>query len=348
MQPVIAWKPIGNIGWPSSRLRAFLPYKYLREVGWSCKIFDPNAIDSYDLVVFQKTYYDAESLPLVKYLRNKGIKTVLDICDNDFYNPNNRPHLQQRSENLQRMIDCVDAVSVSTPEIGKLIQGKEIVVVIDDAIDYPSSNFLTNSYLKLKSFYRNIKDNSFRVVWYGTNRTEPEDPPAGIIDVSTVLPVMEELHTELPLALTIISNSKTLFEKYLSKASFPVKYYEWDSKSFPYLFKQNDVCIIPINLNPFTRCKTNNRLALSLLLGVAVISDKIPSYEEFSDFVLFSEWKNNLRKYALNRELRQQQVKEGRKYILSKYNRDRVIFQWSSLFQKLLNGNHFVDLDKKN
>jgi hypothetical protein len=335
MQPVIAWKPLGNMNMASSRFRAFLPCQYLREEGWSCGIFDPRQIDSYKLVVFQKTYYDEESLSIAKFLNRKGVKTVLDLCDNDFYNPNNHPESQQLVERLQRMIDTVDAVSVSTPELGKLIQGKE-VVVIDDAIEQPQISFLTNSYLKLKSLFRGFEGNSLRVVWYGNNRTAAWEQPTGIIDVAKVIPFIEKLHTEIPVTLTIISNSRDAFEKYVNKTSFPVKYHEWNRKSFYRLFQQNDVCIIPININPFSICKTNNRMVLSILLGIPVIADKIPSYEEFSDFVLFSDWKNNLRKYALNRELRQQQVKDGRNYILSKYNRDRVVFQWYSLFQKLL------------
>ena len=79
-----------------------------------------------------------------------------------------------------------------------------------------------------------------------------------------------------------------------------------------------------------------DKMVLSLLLEVATITDKIPSYEEFSEFVLFSDWEKNLRKYALNKILRQQHIQEGKKYIMSKYDRNRVISQWSSLFHILL------------
>jgi hypothetical protein len=77
-------------------------------------------------------------------------------------------------------------------------------------------------------------------------------------------------------------------------------------------------------------------LVLSLLLDVPVVADKIPSYEEFSQFVLFSDWENNLRKYAGNSQLRQQHIKHGQEYILAKYNQNRVVSQWSNLFQTLL------------
>ncbi|MEJ7708822.1 MAG: hypothetical protein WKF84_02960 [Pyrinomonadaceae bacterium] len=53
------------------------------------------------------------------------MKTVFDLCDNHFYNPQNLPTLDERAIRLQRMIDLVDSVSVSTPELAKLIQGKQ-------------------------------------------------------------------------------------------------------------------------------------------------------------------------------------------------------------------------------
>jgi hypothetical protein len=73
---------------------------------------------------------------------------------------------------------------------------------------------------------------------------------------------------------------------------------EWDSyESFCERFRQHDICILPINLNPYTRCKSNNRLALSLLLGVPVVADTIPSYEEFERYCLLDNWHENLRTY---------------------------------------------------
>ena len=332
MNPKIVWKTVGEINIASSRFRAFLPCKYLREAGWSCGIFNNKYLDNYKLVIFQKTY-DQESINLAKYLKQKGTKTVLDLCDNHFYNPYDCPELHQREERLQTMIDIVDIVSVSTPELAKLIKSKQ-VVVIDDLIELPKNNFLFDSYFKLRNVLRQDKDNFLRVVWYGSNR---ELPPTGIVDLLKVLPFMEELSHDIPLELTVISNSKTLFKKYLvGQVSFPIKYFNWKLKTFPYLFQENDICIIPINLNPFSICKTNNRLFLSLLLGVPVIADIIPSYKEFGEFVLFSNWKNSLITYATNPDLRQLHVRAGRNYILTKYTKNSVVKQWSSLFCNLI------------
>ncbi len=332
----IAWKSLGGITSASFRYRALLPCKYLKQEGWSCEIFQYKNLEKYKIVVFQKLY-DEKTIELVKILKSKGVITVFDLCDNHFYYRLDDPlALAERSERLQKMIDLVDIISVSTPELKKLIYSKtdKIPVVIDDAIEIPQINLLGESYFKLKNIFRKAQNNSLNLVWYGTAGTE--NPPYGMIDLARILPSLEKVNQEIPIRLTVISNSETSLKHYIPSSKIPIKYYRWQLATFPYIFSQSDVCIIPVNLNNLTRYKTNNRLVLSLLLDVPVVADKIPSYEEFSDFVLFFDWEKNLQKYAHNSMLRQQHIKEGKEYILSKYNRNRVVSQWSSLFQTLL------------
>lgn len=332
----IAWKSLGGIKSASFRYRALLPCKYLKQEGWSCEIFRYQNIEKYQVVVFQKLY-DESTIDLVKLLKNKGVTTVFDLCDNHFYYRLDDPvALVKRQEKLQKMIDIVDVISVSTPELKKLISSKtdKIPIVIDDALEPPKINIFAREYLSLKKRLSKRRKNYFKVIWYGNAGTE--NPPYGMIDLLKVLPALEQLNREIPIKLSVISNSVDRFQQYTSSAKIPVKYYNWQLSTFPYIFSQHDLCIIPVSLNDLTRCKTNNRLVLSLLLGVPVIADKIPSYEEFDKFVLFSNWETNLRHYAQNTLLRQQHTREGQEYILAKYNRNRVASQWSDLLQKLV------------
>ncbi len=332
----IAWKSLGGIKSASFRYRALLPCNYLKQEGWSCEIFRDRNIEKYQVVIFQKLY-DEKTIELVKSLKNKGVITIFDLCDNHFYYRLDEPSaLAERQEKLQKMLDIVDVITVSTPELKKLIGSKtdKIPVVIDDAIEPPKINVLFREYLALKKRLAKTRKNYFKVIWYGNAGTE--NPPYGMIDLGKVLPALEQLNQEIPVKLSVISNSVDSFQKYTSSAKIPLEYYNWQLSTFPYIFSQHDVCIIPVSLNDLTRCKTNNRLVLSLLLGVPVIADKIPSYEEFSNFVLFSDWEANLRQYWQNPMLRQEHTKQGKEYILAKYNRNRVVSQWSDLFQKLL------------
>ncbi len=333
MEAVIAWKPVVN-DWEmaSARLRCFLPSKYLNEAGWSCEMFNERNAAHYDLVVFQKVY-DEGSIKLARDLTKKGVKTVFDLCDNHFYNPNSDPWIDERAERLRRIIDSVNAVTVSTPELKKLIPEKD-PVVIDDAIDWPQKSFMLNLYARLKKNRKGRTQNMLRIVWYGNAGSE--NPRFGLIDLPRILPSLEKLNARLPLTFTIISNSWEAAEKYVRDVPFRVKYHDWKRSTFSYLFSQQDVCVIPVSVNPFTVCKTNNRLVLSLLQGIPVVADRIPSYDEFGDFVLFNDWENNLYTYATDTDLRLRHLSEGSKYIMSKYNKERVVRQWSSFFEKLL------------
>lgn len=326
--PAIAWKPFSaNPDKASARLRSFLPCHYLRDAGWRCEIFDPSNLASYELVIFQKAY-DEESIMLAQSLAGRGVKTVFDLSDNHFYNPDDLPALRERAERLRRMIKAVDAVSVSTPELEKLIDRGDCVV-IDDVVEAPRSNAAFSALSCLRERLPSISSGRpLRVVWYGN--------AGGLTHLPRVLPDLEALCAQMHVELTVISNSEELFRKYLGKVSFPARYYEWNYKTFPRIFRRQDVCIIPVAADPFTVCKTNNRLALSLIMGVPVIADAIPSYEEFRDFVLFSDWTNSLQAYAADRKLRRQHVRRAQRYIRSKYNQDRVVSQWSALFERML------------
>ena len=336
MPSTIAWKTQGNPNIASARYRALLPCRYLRQAGWACEMYDDARAERYGLVVFQKVY-DDDALALVRSLKERGVKTVFDLCDNLFhYDLDNPPAQEKRKQQLKRMLEAVDAVSVSTPPLIEIIRDAagRTPVVSDDVVEEPRINPLAKSYYRLKNYFESARPRPFRVVWYGI--AGAKNPPYGMIDLPRVLPALSRLHEEIPLSLTVISNSPELFREYTEGATFPTRYREWNAATFPYVFSGHDVCIIPVNSNPLTMCKTNNRLVLSLLLGVPVVADRMPSYEEFGDFVLFSDWQRHLRAYALDPDLRRRHVERGQSYIRSVYNRGRAVTQWSSLFQSLM------------
>ena len=283
-------------------------------------------MDKYELVIFQKVY-EAEDLKLAEKIKKSNKKVVFDLCDNHFAYPNTTPDYIERINCLKAMIDIADAISVSTAELAKLIQ-HPFVHIIDDAIDIPPTSFKTQSLFRLKRALSG-KTRALNLVWFGNAGLQ--NPPFGLIDLSMVIPHLEALNKQHLISLSIISSSKELADKYVGKPSFPVSYYPWDRSTFSSIFRLHDICIIPVNLNSFTLCKTNNRLVLSLLLGVPVIADEIPSYSEFKEFVLFSNWEENLLKYASNQDLMRKHVLEGQRYIQAKYCREHTVRQWLNL-----------------
>jgi len=334
MRATIGWKTQWSTTVASARYRALLPARHLRAAGWPCEVYDPRRAAEYRLVIFQKVY-DEATVRHVEQLKSRGAKTVFDLCDNLFhYELHDPAAAERRGAQLKRMIGAVDAVTVSTPALSQVVRettGRSDALVIDDAVEVPRLNPLARGYYRLKNGAAGA--GGFRVVWYGTPGRS--NPRFGMIDLTKVLPALSSLNRDVPLSLTVISNSAEMFREYTRGADFPVRYHEWGLRSFPYLFEPHDVCVLPVSPNPLTLCKTSNRLLLSLMLGVAVVADRIPSYEEFAPFVRFDDWEQNLRAYTADANLRRRHVRDAQVYIRATYNQERTVAQWSTLFELL-------------
>jgi hypothetical protein len=315
----------------SARLRCQLPVRYLREARWQAEVFDASRRDEYGVVVFQKAYDDA-SLSMARSLRRGGTITVFDLCDNHFHNPDGLPELAERARRLARMLDTVDAVSVSSAPLRELVADRD-PPVIDDALDEFTIPRAAPPVLRAAHDLFRLS-RRVHVVWYGNAGTD--SPAFGLVHLPRIVPALNELHRSRPLDLTVISNSKERYERALADARFPSRYVEWAWKTFPRSFTQHDFCVIPIEVNPFTICKTANRVALSLRLGVPVIADPIPSFEPFAGAMLVDAWPESMRRYAFDAELRRRHVDDGRAVIDALYTPERVVAQWGGFFERLV------------
>ncbi len=329
---MIGWKPFSadwNVG--SARLRSFLPCKWLRQQGWPAEIFQTARLKDYEIGVFQKAYTE-EDVDLAVQLKRRQAKVVFDLCDNHFYKLRCKAGDNAQLSRLEKMIDLADVVSVSTPQLAKLIEGKPTVVV-DDAVDDYSEEGWRSALVQMQEWSRRLRSSKTRLVWFGNAGTE--NPPFGLVNLAAIIPELNQLNRTLGIALSVISNSRNSFETHTHAAEFPVRYFEWDRRTFRAVFQQHDMCVLPIAQNPFTVCKTSNRVLLSLLLGVPVVADRIPSYEEFAPYLLFGDWRNSLLQYARNNNLGRMHVSEAQRYIRNRHSPDRVTEQWAALFNSL-------------
>ena len=237
------------------------------------------------------------------------------------------------------MIARADVVSVSTPEIGKLVADKPVMVV-DDAVELPPFG----PWARRWAAARRRRDHArlaspLRIVWQGQRGNKV--PRSGMYSLTKLVPHLEALHSELPLRLTVIGNSEDAFRSILGTARFPVRYVPWRRRTFARQFAAHDICVIPIDVNPFTICKSNNRPVLALMLGLPVVADLIPSYAELQDFVTFAgdadgQWASAIRSYATHADLARQHVEDGQRYVRATYTPERVVSQWSQVLRAAL------------
>lgn len=318
----------------SPRIRAVLPARYLSRAGFEAGIVPPDGSGRYDCVVFQKAY-SKRDLEHAAAFKAAGARLLFDLCDNHWYNPSADPKVEARILNLDRMVDLVDAVTVSSTEIARLIPSKPVFQV-DDALELLP---FTRGAARAGDLARPVRrrlGRPARLVWHGQSGNEHLQ--SGVAPVRELLPELERLHQHRPLSLTIVSNSRTAFAKHISGAPFPTRFVPWRAHTFSARFAQHDICVLPIEHNEFTVCKTNNRAMTALLLGTAVVADEIPSYQEFGDWMRFGDWNAHLEAYLRAPELAANHVRAAQAHIERTYTEQRVVEQWSRAVEAVLAG----------
>jgi hypothetical protein len=308
----------------SPRIRAVLPARYLRGAGFEAGIVPRDGSGRYDCVVFQKAY-SKRDLEHAAAFQAAGARLIFDLCDNHWYNPSADPAVEARIGQLDRMVEMVDAVTVSSTEIAKLIPSKPVFQV-DDALELlPFTSGAARAGDAARRIRRRL-GRPARLVWHGQSGNEHLQ--SGVAPVRELLPELERLHQRTPLSLTIVSNSRRAFDTHIAGAALPTRFVKWRARTFSPRFAQHDICILPIEHNQFTVCKTNNRAMTALLLGTAVVADEIPSYREFGEWMRFGHWNANLEAYIRDPALAADHVRAARAHIERTYTEQRVVEQW--------------------
>jgi hypothetical protein len=278
-----------------------------------------------DVVIFQKAY-TAVDLEMARRCRDAGIATLFDLCDNHFEGTEGHPERGERTDRLRRMLDLVDTVTTSTPELAEVIARPDSKI-IDDALDtWPLGWHGQVRGLASELRFRLGGTGRTRLLWFG--HVGVDHPRFGMIDLADRLPLLVEFSRRHDVELTVVSNSREAFDKYFRAVPFPVHYLEWKLWLLPAIARTHNVCLIPLQRNPFTVCKTSNRLVQALRLGLPVIADSIPSYLEFGPFVSLDDWLEGLARIVANPSATAAQVKAGQAYIRKRFDRDGWVLQW--------------------
>jgi hypothetical protein len=328
--PRVGWRPSAyDPSVASVRLRSLLPVELLRRAGVDAELLPENATAAtgYDCVVFQKAYSPAD-LRLATELRRAGTRVVFDLCDNHLYNPDGSPWLAARADRLREMLGQVDAVTVPTAPLVDLVAETVPglpVHRVDDALEVPEPRGgMAGRWDRIRR--PRSSGTHLRLVWFGNAGSAV--PEFGLVHLGAIVPELEALHRERPIELTVVSNSRPLYEQYVGGAAFPTRYVRWRPQSFHHDVSGADVCVLPVVANPFTIGKTSNRLVVALELGVPVVAGDIPSYREFDAWIGIDDWKANIAVYAADPDLAARHVAGGRAQIRELYSDERITRQW--------------------
>ena len=331
---MIGWKPWSTSRRAASaRLRCHAPMTWLRRAGLEVETFRPQDRRRYRVVVLQKLY-DREHLALASELQAQGTRVVFDLCDNHLYNPAGDASLAEQAERLRVMLARADVVTVSTPTLAGQLPCPSCVV--RDGVEPPPPVGWLERALPARRAPRGPEAPA-ELVWFGISACGGSRAPAGMSDLLGIADVLEKLAQHRPLRLTVISDSEALFKQIIAPLDVPTRYREWKSHAnLCRLLPLHDVCLIPITRNPFTDCKSPNRLALSLQLGVPVAATGIPSYREFGDFCALDDWEGGLNAYLESAEVRRRHVEAGRAYVGEHHTMEKAAEEWRKVLERLL------------
>jgi hypothetical protein len=330
----------------SVRIRCLNPLAELRGQGYPVELFDRRHADLYAAVVYSKVYDDASYQEAV-WLKSRGVRLAFDLCDNHFFDAQGDRAAEPRRRRLLRMMTVADQLVTSTEALADVIRtelgdGRPIMVIgdgVETSIAVPRASawrvWLRSLALRrlLTTLAREQAGGRTALVWFGSHG----GPTAtgGMADLRTIRAVLEDIDARHNVSLTVISNSWRTYRRTLRGWRIPTRYFAWHPETFLPALAAHTIAVIPISVDPFSVCKTNNRLATALQAGVGVVADAIPSYEPFRGACYLNDWPTGLETYLSNPVTRAQHIAEGRRIIARDWTSARMAERWRALFDGL-------------
>ena len=325
---MIGWKPKSHSEAVASvRYRCLMPLAALQQQGISVELFDSSHLEQYCAVIFSKLY-DQSNIKIAKKLKKRGATVVLDICDNHLYNPRGLPKYQMVRQNLLEMIELSDHVVCSTEALADTLVAEAKLTtrpdVIGDSIErLPGVKRPTPSEGKA----------TCELLWFGHYGSPNAE--GGMLDLLNITPHLIEFASQHSAELHVVSNNRAMYDEAIAPLAIPSRYSEWHYDSFARSLSAADAVLLPISINPFSVCKTNNRVVTALNAGVPVIADQIPSYSEFASFVVLDDWNKGFEQLATNRQRLHEMAQAGQSYVQKEWSIDKIAAQWQRLLKQL-------------
>jgi hypothetical protein len=314
----------------------------LQARGMPVALYDSQAPVAADVLVLSKRY-DPRSMEIAVEQRARyGTRLVLDLCDNHFHVAKPDPALEERAEHLRHAVAAVDSVVAASRALADIVgqeaNPKAPPTVIPDAAELPFEPSLSarlarwKEEMALMQLHRQLEKSGVarerRLLWFGHHGSAGVE--GGMSDLALIRQHCADARE--PVSLTVISNDRTKSQQLLRDWPCPTHYLSWSQHVFSRAARMHSVVVIPVSLNPFTHCKTNNRLATAFLHGLNVVATGIDSYAEFRECAVLDDWARGLGPYLSNPEQRARDVGFGSRLIADRYSLPRIADAWQQFF----------------
>lgn len=328
----------------SFRLRCEQIVNAIHERDFNASLYRPEA-DPPDVLILSKRY-DKQSLEVAFALKQRyGTQIVLDLCDNHFFfSAGTAQNLTTRANTLRTACTDADHVIVASDALAEVVQQEanhsRITVIADAAEPVTTSSWQQRlrhpmAALQLARLASSLRRCAYsrRLVWFGNHGSPGVD--GGMRDLSSLATQLSAAHRLEPIHITVISNNSATFNEISADWPTPISYLPWHADTFSDALKLHSAAIIPIGANPFTRCKTANRMLTAGLHGLNVIADTIPSYQPFAHCSVLNDWDRGLGPYLNDAEQRHTDVQELVALAKRDYSINRITERWIAALSAL-------------
>lgn len=340
----------------STRYRAMAPAIGLEQAGYACTVTDRTISDA-DLrqcaaIIFAKALR-TEDVALAERANALGAPVLLDICDHMFFDAYGGGKGAQYAAAYRSMASLAKATVTTTTPLADILRDLAPQTPIEIIPDYEET---PASVAKIAARARQWRPPTWRqrvrdlvlphtpkqaplvsanpiVAWFGNHGAPHSD--FGMAALAALLPALANVAKTHPFTLLVISNSRAKFDQLFADAPFQAIYREWTPDGVFALIDRATISLMPMPLEPFTRCKSANRIVLALSRGSAVIADDFPALADFKDCIEIADWENALRRYLSDEPLRRTHVAEGRRIIAEHYAAPTVARQWTDLIRRV-------------
>lgn len=269
-----------------------------------------------DITIFLKN----SSVEQIKYAKTVGSITVFDVCDNKF----------DEDENLIFCCQEADYITCNSHVMSKQIflRFNKDAYVIPDPFERPTLpvNFNPGSVIKL--------------LWFGSGSS------LGYVNWPAV---WSQLQSRIKnYQLDIISSKASRFkektirriekneENYGGIDISKINFHEWTWELQGELLEQADIIILPIDTQHYrTITKSANRVVDSLASGKFVITNRLDSYKEFSDYIWTKDLVKGINWAVTNKDSVNKMVKEGQEYVNTFYSINAISNSWFNFLNRL-------------
>lgn len=359
-----------NIGWlpyklnpiyAGVRIRCLNPLKQLHGDG-VIGLYEPDSLARYDALVCQAMYSHADAvgddiawkdfLAKIDLRRQQGMRLIVDDCDNHLLEQVHSPEWTTQATRIRQLMERADTLVCSTEALLSVVREQGFTqpgYVVGDAVESEAELQFGDSWLRRylnPKRWPSLRKTAEHKAWVAQQRASGHIPlvwfgnhgvgyaEGGMLDLLKLQAQLEQMYPTRPVSLTVMSNHRGKYEQHIQPWRIPTRYIDWDRTTFLEVLRAHEVAVVPVQLNDFTRCKSNNRVATALQNGLNVVADSIPAYEPLRPYCLLDDWQN-LSAYLQNHDLRKSQLQSATAYLQAHCSQAAVAQQWRQVFERL-------------